>query len=147
MKGELYINGQDAWTKWGIQMDDASLSALMTPPGVKDYPKNQSRLEDGTRYITHSTKLKERDLTLSLQFVANNKEEFYAHYTAFCNNVLAHGTINIKTKYQADVVYKCIYQSCTQYRQFLGKVAKFSLKLVESDPSDRSTNEQEQPIS
>lgn len=140
MKGELYINGQDAWIQWGVMLDDSSLSALMTPPGVKDYPKNQSRLEDGTRYITFSTKLKERDLTLSLQFVAGTKEEFYAHYTAFCNDVLAHGIVNIRTKYQADVVYKCLYQSCTQYRQFLGRVAKFSLKLVEPNPTDRTTS-------
>lgn len=140
MKGELYINGQDAWTKWGIQMDETSLSALMTPPAAKDYPKNQSRLEHGTRYIEITTKFKERDITLSLQFVASTKEQFYARYNAFCNEVLATGKVNITTKFIPDVVYRCLYNSCTQYRQYLGKVAKFSLKLTEPDPTDRDVN-------
>ena len=140
MKGELYINGQDAWTKWGIQMDDTSLSALMTPPGIKDYVKNQSRLEHGSRYIVQSTKFKERDITLSLQFIADTKVHFYANYEAFCSQVLSKGNITIKTKYQPTVYYRCIYQSCTQYRQFMGKVAKFSLKLVEPNPMDRDAD-------
>ena len=28
---ELFINGKDAYTTWGISMDDTALSALMTP--------------------------------------------------------------------------------------------------------------------
>ncbi len=138
MRGELFINGHDAWQTWGIMMDDTSLSALMTPPATKDFPKNSSRLESGTRYITINPKLKERDVTLSLQFYAETKEAFRANYTAFCNNVLATGKLNISTKYQSGVKYFFIYNSCTQYRQFLFKVAKFSLRLTEYNPENRT---------
>ncbi len=137
MRGELYINGQDAWQTWGITMDDTSLSALMTPPANKDFPKNSSRLESGARYITINPKRKERDVTLSLQFVAETKALFLEKYNAFCQNVLATGKVSISTMYQSGVTYYFIYNSCTQYRQFLFKVAKFSLRLTEYNPDDR----------
>lgn len=138
MTGELFINGHDAWTRWGIMMDDTSLSALMTPPAIKDFPKNSSRLESGTRYITLNPKLKERDVTLALQFVAETKAEFLANYNDFCQNVLATGKLNIRTMYN-DVTYYLVYNSCTQYRQFLFKVAKFSLRLTEYNPENRTS--------
>lgn len=141
MRGELYINGQDAWTTWGIMLDDSSLSALMTPPAIKDFPKNSSRLESGTRYITINPKLKERDVTLSLQFHAKTKAAFLNNYNAFCQNVLATGRIKINTMYQSGVYYYFIYNSCTQYRQFMFKIAKFSLKLTEYNPSKRTDGE------
>ncbi len=146
MRGELFINGQDAWATWGIMLDDTSLSALMTPPAVKDFPKNSSRLESGSRYITLNPKLKEREVTLSLQFVADSKAAFLANYNAFCNNVLATGKVRISTKYQSGVTYFFIYNSCTQYRQFMFKVAKFSLRLTEYDPSNRTNGSHQDDI-
>lgn len=145
MRGELFINGQDAWTTWGIKMDDSSLSALMTPPAIKDFPKNSSRLESGSRYIVINPQYKEREVTLSLQFVANTKAQFLTNYNAFCQNVLATGKISIHTKYQSGVNYNFIYNSCTQYRQFLFKVAKFSLRLTEYNPSSRDSDNSTTP--
>lgn len=141
MTGELFINGQDAWSTWGIMMDDTSLSALMTPPAIKDFPKNSSRLESGSRYITTNAKWKERDITLSLQFYANTMEQFLDNYNAFCQNVLATGRVKISTKYQSGVNYFFIYNSCTQYRQFMFNIAKFSLRLTEYNPSNRTNGE------
>ena len=51
MIGELFINGKDAYTTWGISMDDTSLSALMTPAPNKDLVENKSRLEHGKRVM------------------------------------------------------------------------------------------------
>lgn len=137
-KGELTINGQDAWTTWGICMDDTSLATLMTPPAAKDYPSNKSRLESGTRYITNNPQVKERDITLKIQLVANTKKDFYAAYNAFCTDVLRGGTLDINTRFQSGVVYHCLYNSCSQYTQYTGKIAKFSLKLTEPDPTNRT---------
>ncbi|MBR3455745.1 MAG: hypothetical protein IKH26_10510 [Bacteroidaceae bacterium] len=137
MSEELYINGQDAWTTWGIGMDSSGLSALMTPAPVKDFVSNESRLEHGRQYITTNPRLKERELTLRLCLYAPTAALFYARYAAFCKDVLATGTVNISTRYQEGVVYHCLYQSCSQYTQYRGKVAKFALKLIEPNPSDR----------
>lgn len=43
LTGQLKINGKDAYTTWGVSMDDTSLSALMTPPAVKPYITNDDR--------------------------------------------------------------------------------------------------------
>ena len=37
MKDELRINGKDAYTTWGISMDNNALSELMTPSSNKSY--------------------------------------------------------------------------------------------------------------
>lgn len=137
MTGELYINGKDAWAEWGILMDGTSLSSLMTPPTVKDYPSNTCRLKHGTSYLTNNPKLAERDITLSLQFVAENETLFFAHYQSFCDE-LSNGTVDIQTKYQQGKVYHFLYKSCTSYSQFRHHLAKVSLKLTEPDPTNRT---------
>lgn len=49
MKDELRINGKDAYTTWGISMDNNALSELMTPSSNKTFIENESRLEHGKR--------------------------------------------------------------------------------------------------
>lgn len=134
---ELYINTKDAYTTWGISMDDTALSALMTPSPIKELVENKSRLEDGKRVITDDVRVDERSLTLQFNLTAKTEEEFFARYLAFCAE-LEKGTLNIRTRYQPTVVYKTIYQSCSQFSQFMRGIAKFSLRLVEPNPKDRS---------
>lgn len=49
MKDELRINGKDAYTTWGISMDNNALSELMTPSSNKTFIENESRwnMENG----------------------------------------------------------------------------------------------------
>lgn len=134
----LKINNKDAYTTWGILIDTQSLSALMTPAANKEYINNESRLSNGTQYLVPSTpKVAHRDLTLTLQLVAPTEEAFFTRYQSFCNE-LKGGTLHIWTGYQPNVVYKCLYVSCTQFTQFMRGIAKFSLKLIEPNPEDRS---------
>ena len=139
MKGELFINGKDAYIEWGVSMDTSSLSALMTPAANKDLPENKSRLEHGKRVISDISivKLDERQLTLTINLTARNEAEFFSRYSSFCNE-LATGRIDIKTMYQPDIVYKTIYKSCSQFTQFMRGIAHFSLKLEEPNPNDRN---------
>ena len=138
MKGELFINGKDAYAEWGVSMDTSSLSALMTPAANKDLPENKSRLEHGKRVITDASiiKIDERQFTLTINLTAKNEVEFFTRYNSFCEE-LATGRLNIYTKYQPGVVYKTIYKSCNQFTQFMRGIAHFSLKLEEPNPKDR----------
>lgn len=135
--GEFYINGKDSYTTWGISMDTSSLSSLMTPPPMKEFIENKSRLEHGKRVVTSNPKIDERSLTLTFNLTAKSEEQFFARYNSFCEE-LATGVLHIKSKYQPNVVYKTIYISCNQFTQFMRGIAKFSLKLVETNPKDRS---------
>lgn len=135
--GEFYINGKDTYTTWGISMDTSSLSSLMTPPPMKEFIENKSRLEHGKRVVTSNPKVDERSLTLTFNLTAKSEEQFFARYNSFCEE-LATGVLHIKSKYQPNVVYKTIYISCNQFTQFMRGIAKFSLRLVEPNPKDRS---------
>lgn len=137
MKGELYINGKDAYLTWGISMDDTSLSELMTPPANKAFIENESRLQHGKRVLAVLPRMDQRNLTLQINLTAATEAQFFARYGEFCKE-LAAGTLHIRTKYQPGVVYKTIYLSCGQFSQFMRGIGKFSLKLNEPNPNDRT---------
>ena len=137
MKGELYINGRDAYDIWGISMTDTSLSALMTPAPNKEYIENSSRLEHGKRVITDNAKVDERSLSLEIHLTAPTKDLFFERYLSFCEE-LKKGLLEIKTSYQKDVVYRMIYKSCSQFSQFMQGIGKFTLKLEEPNPENRN---------
>lgn len=136
MKDMLWINGRDAYTTWGITMDTQSLSALMTPPALKERVESQSRLADGSCLVGAAPRLAARQLTLTLNLTARTEEQFFARYASFCEE-LATGRLVIETAYQRGVTYRTAYVSCTQFTQFMRGIAKFSLKLTEPDPTDR----------
>lgn len=137
MKEELYINGKDAYTTWGMSMDETALSELMTPPANKAFVENESRNQHGKRIVIADPKLSERNLTLQVNLTASDEQQFMKRYSSFCEE-LATGSLEIKTKYQPGVVYKTIYQSCSQFSQFMRGIGKFVLKLSEPNPNDRA---------
>lgn len=139
-KGELFINNKDSYDNWGISMDTSSLSALMTPAPNKEFIENKSRLEHGKRVIAARPKVDERNLTLTINLTAKDENEFFEKYDSFCQE-LATGVLNIRSKYQPDIVYRTIYLSCNQFTQFMRGIAHFSLKIVEPNPMDRNIND------
>lgn len=137
MTGELFINGKDAYTEYGMSLEDGAISALLTPPSLKEFVENESRIENGKKIIVGYPVYDARDVSLAFHIVAPTKEAFFAKYQALCA-VLQKGIVKIKTKYQADSVYKFVYNSCTQFSQYSFGIAKFTLKLTEANPADRT---------
>lgn len=137
MTGELFINGKDAYTEYGMSLEDGAISALLTPPSLKEFVENESRIENGKKIIVSYPVYDARDVSLAFHIVAPTKEAFFAKYQALCA-VLQKGIVKIKTKYQADTVYKFVYNSCTQFSQYSFGIAKFTLKLTEANPADRT---------
>lgn len=137
LKGQLYINGKDAYLTWGIFLDETALSALMTPAPNKEFISNKYRSKDGKSVIKHNPRLDEREITLPFNMTAKDSDTFLMNYARFCEEVLAKGGLVIRTRFQPNVWYRCIYLSCTQFSQCIREMAKFSLKLNEPDPSDR----------
>lgn len=150
-KGQLIINKKDAYTEWGLSMDSSALSALLTPAPIKSLIENNSRIEHGKEVITDITKtdskgtkttekaikVDSRDLTLTFNLTAPDETTFFSRYASFCKE-LSKGTLDISTSFQTDVVYHCIYQSCQQFSEFLRGIGKFTLRLTEPNPSNRS---------
>lgn len=135
--GELTINGQDAYDTWGVSFEDGALASLMTLPSMKPSIVNESRLEHGKRRINRILAKEERELTLPFHLVANSRTEYLDRYERFVSMLTSEEYITIETSYQSTTIYKCIYQSCTQFSQYIDGLAKFVLRLIEPDPSDR----------
>lgn len=137
MKGELFINGKDAYDTWGMSLSDTSLSALLTPPPNKEYIESKSRLENGKSVILDNVKVDERDVTLQVHFTAKSQKQFFDRYSSFCEE-LKGGKLELRTVYQPTVLYRFVYLSCQQFSQFMRGIAKFSLRLNEPNPDNRA---------
>lgn len=138
MTGELYINGQDAYTTWGVSLEDGALEALMAPPPRKPSIVNESRLEHGKRRMDLAPRIDERELTLPIHLVAATKAQYLTRYGSFLTELRNKEYIVITTSHQPNERYKCMYVSCQQFRQFIDGMAVFSLRLTEPNPSDRT---------
>lgn len=138
MFGDVTINNADAFERYGINLEDGALSTLMTPPSMKEFIESKSRLHHGKKVIAKLPKYDAREITLPFHLIAKSKDEFFQKYNLFCDEVLAPGKFELKTRYQPDVVYRLVYLNCTQFRQFIREMAVFSLKVSEPDPTDRA---------
>lgn len=137
LKGQLTINGKDAYITWGIFLEDTAISILMTPAPNKEFVSNKYRDKNGKVVVKHNPCLDEREITVAFCMTATDSDTFLANYGKFCEDVLAKGELVINTSFQPKVWYRLTYLSCTQFSQFERELAKFSLKLNEPDPSDR----------
>lgn len=137
MTGDLFINGQDAYTTWGFGLENGGVSALLTPPPLKSFVTNSSRLEHGSRVVCSNPKMDEREVTLTVHFSAESLTDFFTKYSALMT-ILKAGSVTFELpKIQEGVVYHLLYQSCSQLRQLNQGIALFTLKMLEPNPSNR----------
>lgn len=134
------INGKDAKKTWGIVFDSSSVSALMTPAGMKSFIENSSRNEHGKKVLTNENiaKVDSRSVTLTFALCAKSEESFFEKYSSFCDEIQKTGELKIILSIQPNVVYNLIYKSCSQFTQYNNKLAKFSLKCEEPNPKNRT---------
>lgn len=131
---EFTINGKNAYSIFGITLDETSLGALMTPPPMKERVSSNSRLEHGVRVVTNDTPyVDSRDLTLQINISASSQSDFLSKYALFCEE-LKTGVLDISV---LGTTYHCLYLSCQQFSQFMRGIGKFVLRLQEYNPSNR----------
>jgi hypothetical protein len=85
-------------------------------------------------------KVDERDITLFVQLYATSRDDMFKKLIAF-KKELKKRRINIRTKYEKDVVYRCDYKSCKQFKSYFKGMATFSLTLNEPNPANRGTKD------
>lgn len=137
MIGDLFINGVDAYERYGISLEPSGVSELMTPPSMKEVIENKSRLQHGVRTLNVNPRIEAREITVPMHINARDTDSFLKKYALFCDEVLSIGQMVISTRYQQGVYYKFIYVSCSQFSEFMLSYAAFSLKMREPDPTDR----------
>lgn len=138
MTGELFINSKDAWTTWGVNMDDGFLDALDAPLQMKDYIENESRLEHGKRMITNSPKVASRDITLGFTITGINETDYRSKKKAF-ETELQKGAFTLNVPKLSTDVFNLVYAGkSVSYGLSLNRCfGHFSMKVTEPNPMDR----------
>jgi len=142
MTGELYIDGVDAYTMWGLSFEDSAVSALITPAPSKKAVENESRLQHGKRVIDLHPKYESREVVLPMHITAPSRTAFFTRYNSFCQEVLSKGFFTIQSAYVPNTWFRVKYLSCPQLREFRQQLAVFSLKVEEMNTDDRQETPQ-----
>lgn len=137
MTGELFINNTDAYTAWGVSMEDGALEKLMAPPPMKEPVTNNNVTAHGVAVVVSGYR-DARTVSLPLHLVASSKSDFLTKRAAFFAE-LAKGSLTVKvgtvSGVTLDITYNMEYIDCPQYQQYLDGMAKFALNLYEPEPA------------
>ena len=138
MTGELFINGKDAYTEWGVNMGDRFLDALGEKAGKKDYITNDNKLKDGVEYCSFVPKAAERQVTLTFTIRGDSRSDFISKKDAFFVE-LDKGDVTIQVPANDSKVYHLKFKDSTgTYAQNLERTfCKVGIKFVEPNPKNR----------
>ncbi len=136
---ELLINGENAYTTWGVRMGEGFLDVLGASSPMKEFIENKSRLEHGKRVIINDPKIDEREITLSFTIEGNSQSDYQAKKKAFFEE-LYKGVVDIQVPANSNEIYHLIYLGkSVAYAQSLNRTfGKISAKFNEPNPANRS---------
>ncbi len=138
MTGELFINGKDAWTTWGINMGNGFLDTIDAILPMKEYIENKSRLEHGKRVSVVNAKVDSREMTLGFTITGESAQDYQIKKKSF-QTELEKGTFDVKIPALNSEVYHLIYMgknisyALNTKRDF----SKFSARFEEPNPKNR----------
>lgn len=141
-KGDMKINGKDAWEEWELSLADGSVTALLTLPGIKPLVSNMSRLKNGKSVVRQDSnnkslkRVSDRDVSLIFNLYADSYTEMFEKLEDILNELNKGETI-LEIVYLPGIKFHLDYISCTQFSQFRGTLAKFIFKFNEPDPTHR----------
>lgn len=139
MKGELYINGYDAWEAWGVNMDEGFLVSIDAPVSMKPFIYSESRLENGRRVDVSNPKMAHRELTIGFTITGTSKEDHKSKKDAFIKE-LQKGKFTVNIPELGDETYHLVYsgKAVSYGLSKTGCFSHFKTKVEEPDPSKRS---------
>jgi len=145
MTGDFTINGQDAYTTFGITAEDGFIDALLTPPQKKEYLSNNSRLKVGEEVDNKNSKFdKKTNITLPFRVdgIGITEPEMKASYLAHLKLFyleLAKDSFDLAVPALGNDVYHLIYTKPSAFNSNLNKTSsKVSLIFDEPNPSNRT---------
>lgn len=138
MKGELTINGKDAYMEWGVSMGEGFLDVIEAPLSMKAFVESSSRLEHGKTIITETARMDSREITLTFYIKGASADDYRIRMNQFVNE-LYKGTLRLSIPVRSDEVYKLVYlgKSITYKVSRDSTFSKFSARFCEPNPVDR----------
>lgn len=145
MKGELFINGLDAWETWGVNIGKGFLDAIDGFLPMKGFIENESRLEHGKRVICAEPRVASRDLTLRFTIKGESESDFRAKKKAF-EMEMYKGKIEVVIPSLGDDIYKLTYsgKSVSYAMNVTRTFCTISAKFEEPNPKDRMIDDEEE---
>lgn len=137
----------------GMKLLSGAYEALLTPASMKEYITNSSRLEHGNRIVSNPTLSKKdaRNITISLFIEGTGStsalrkvsyiQRFNALITAITSGEFALQSDEIDSALGTTTnhtYYKLVYTNCSKYGDYGIEKGKFTLRLVENNPADRT---------
>lgn len=134
------INGLDALATYGVVFPDTSLNQLMNFAPLKSYVTNTGANIDGVQVLSvgaYAPHVDKQDYTLVFYLYANSLSTFNTRRDAL-EAVLRAGAFTLWVKERPNDLYRLLYNKCTQFTQYNGRLAKFTLKCEEPNPNNRT---------
>lgn len=140
--GEVFINGYDAFTRYGVFFEESALSNLMTPAPSKDTPEDTSPLIHGKVVDDSNPKVDSRDFSMVIHVAGSTLANFFSNYELFCSEVLENRAFTLKCKYFPTKLFRLQYKSCQQFQEYsLTGSGKYTLRVTEPNPKNRALSE------
>lgn len=135
---DLYINNEDAWSKWGVRMGNNFLDVLDGFNEMKDFVSDESRREHGKKITINSPKVSAREITLSFTITGKTKSDYRTKRNTF-QEELEKGKVEINVPELGEQIYKLVYTGKNiSYGLSLSRCfGKLSAKFIEPNPKDR----------
>ncbi len=136
-KKETGGNYTNLYTQLGIKLIKGAYDELIKFPPMKDYLTNNSRLENGVRYLAKQQYTKVNEKAFSIQFImyAASKATLYQNLETFLG-IISAGAFELKIT-TLGKVFRLVYTDCQRLETYRGKYATFELALIEPDPTNR----------
>lgn len=117
----------------GIHIGDNTVSSLLSPAPMKEDITNESRAENGTRYISVPY-MASRDVTIDLVITGNSRKNHNENLMKLMD-ILNVGHVAVSIPYVYSKIYFLEYKSCQSYAvSRSGMVSKLSIKFKEYNP-------------
>lgn len=144
MKGDLFINGKDAWETWGVNMGEGFLDAIDGFLPMKEFIENDSRKQHGKRVLYVEPKVASRDLTLHFTIKGEDESDFRAKRKAF-ESQLYKGKLEVVVPALGGDIYKLTYlgKSVSYAMNITRTFCTISAKFEEPNPMDRAPEDDE----
>lgn len=142
MIGQLIINGQDAYSTWGVVLEAGSYARFLSGSNMKPYTTNHSRSIDGKIVSMKNPRLADRDLTIVFIFTKTSTS-FISRYNSFISTLRNGQKVGMETfpnnieVPELGQTFKLIYLGDLNMENYNLEVAKVAVKFNEPNPTDR----------
>lgn len=145
MKHTIYINGIEAYNRWGLIARDGFISDLLKPANPKAYINNTAADIDGTEVDARYRKIDGRSFSVLVYMKADNLADFIANSNdlerVLIEGINGTGITELSVLGQVEMTFRCVYENYATYNPLndSGK-ALLSISFYEPNVRNRELN-------